>query len=78
MPLDADFQEKRESMGGSKLISIFIIGADSFGANKLGHCLDLFFALPMQTFFLSFIAHSIVFSTNQVSDVQFSLAKAVC
>lgn len=48
---------KMVSVVGTNLIYIFILGADSLGANKPGKCLDLFFTVSLQTFNLAFIAH---------------------
>lgn len=49
MPLYYRLPGKIESIVGANWIYffIFITGVDSFGANKLGSCLDLFFIVPI-------------------------------
>ena len=80
IPLYFSLPGKIESVVGAHLIYffIFIIGADSFGANKLGICLDLFFIVTIQTFlFLLLPILSLCSAPATVSDVQFSWAKQV-
>lgn len=77
MPLYCSLPGKIEPIVGANLIYFFtfIIGADSFGAHKLGSCLDLFLVMPMQTFILLLPILSLDSVPATVSDVQFSWAK---